>query len=850
MLLEWIKQSNSYNVYDTETILSIKTDLLNNIYVLHRNDFSDDSYHLSLTSLDKDGMYRWSIEKIVSTNESDTLISDIAIDDVGNIYIVYSGYLEGILCIHMIKASIAGSVIWELSEDVVVSISTNMHSYNPRISVDGQGYIYCAYNSAGNSENITDNTGENQTIVLFKLDTDGNLMWITRNDFNTVGTNEIPALVVSENGNCYCAYKTDGYIDEVPEEERYLVTRIVVFKTNSLGVLSWIHESLDFNTNLNCINPEIVIDPEENIYIAYSGAGQLGTDDSETYENEYATIVFSLDAAGECRWAKQSKKFNQRVNIQNPKIAIDLNKNIYVTGGSNTLISGNENSIEGEYDIFMFKLYGDDGSFAWIRQYNEINTSGSDDNLVITCDSYSNVIGSFRTTGALPEETNTGQDIIIFKYNNNLIIPSVLETRVGTLAVVQDTIEKTINIKFEYGPYHDPANITYYFSELVGADNIEETHINITKEDCIISVKLAGLLSDAQQYEYCKFIRLFGNNHVIVYCLNDTIYYRIYENNKWSIQYSFIDKSIIISKIYDVSRNYIIYYDSENNTAMCFNTTLHLFYDIPFHSTTGDNVSFCTDGHTGLIAYYKETIMSGRTKKTLWYYFSDDLETFASSEIIISGLINFGKKPKVFIINEVYYIACLSIGITANTFDKLIILKRNVSGETITWVITSLQRQKVNDFDVCVDSANYYVCYGTPTGLYLFSSEIVSSKTITKTTILETTGSVSNISIGTIFSNILPISYIVTINSINYMKYIEVNLTTKNSMIFSIDSGINLQKLNIIHTDTTYIMYAKTITKMAKFVVDEDQRRNSTFSIDDVAKYISAKYKINMLMSV
>jgi hypothetical protein len=236
---------------------------------------------------------------------------------------------------------------------------------------------------------------------------------------NYYGNNE-RTICCDADGNVYCAYFTDGSISGGSNNGD---CDIVVFKLNTQGNLLWCKQNSVFNTAYNDITPSICCD-NTGIYITYSTYGTVsGGTVPDVYWSECNIVVFKLDMNGEFIWCKENSEFNALndigISTYNlcPLICCDNLNHIYIAYSTDAPVSGGTNI--GINDIVVFKLNCDDGNLMWIKQNATFNTIADDEFATICCD-VSGIYIAYQTYGFASGGSNTGNsDIAIFKLNTD-----------------------------------------------------------------------------------------------------------------------------------------------------------------------------------------------------------------------------------------------------------------------------------------------------------------------------------------------------------------------------------------------------------------------------------------------
>jgi surface protein len=359
----------------------------------------------------------------------------------------------------------SGQTLWVRQS---LDFNTTGSDTAPSIAVDHNGDIFVAFNtngdvSTGYSENPSLIYGEREggdgkyDIVVFKLSgIDGSTRWVRQGlDFNTIQQDLAPAIAVDKLGNVCVVFQTSGgNVSTGSAENPTLIygssegnTDIVVFKLSGEdGSTQWVRQGLDFNTPLFDVEPSIVIDHNNNIFIAFHTNGDVSTGYSENPSLIYGgkeelndIVVFKLlGIDGSTLWVRQGLDFNTSADDEYATIAVDRAGDVFVafmTKGNvsvgysenPSLIYGSGN--EGGFDIVVFKLSGADGTTLWVRQSLDFNTNHVDTFPSIAVDQYGNVFVAFMTYGDVTtgysenpyliygdrEGGNQKFDIVVFK---------------------------------------------------------------------------------------------------------------------------------------------------------------------------------------------------------------------------------------------------------------------------------------------------------------------------------------------------------------------------------------------------------------------------------------------------
>jgi hypothetical protein len=251
------------------------------------------------------------------------------------------------------KINTDGTLLWTRQQS---SFNTSENDANPNIISDTCGNIYIVYQTDGvvSSGSNTNSGGDKLVTVVFKMDTDGNLLWIQQQPtFNANLNNNNQNINIDTNGNIYVVYQTVGLVlgEETPLSGSY----IVIFKMDTNGALLWVKEKALFNTDFNNKNPSVAIDINGHIYVAYDAEGRT-TNGTLTGANDI--VIFKMDTNGNLIWIKQDSSFNTTQYNYNPSIVVDIIGNAYIVYKTSGSITDSSASFS-NFNLAIFKLKPD-----------------------------------------------------------------------------------------------------------------------------------------------------------------------------------------------------------------------------------------------------------------------------------------------------------------------------------------------------------------------------------------------------------------------------------------------------------------------------------------------------------
>ncbi len=234
---------------------------------------------------------------------------------------------------------IAYSTSLSVSAQVWVNRYNGQGDYSDRftaVQTDPAGNVYLA--------GSTVLSGNNQDILVLKLDASGNTVW--RNVFNapSSGVDAALAMTMDASGNIYIT----GYAKFTAS-----ATDIVTIKYNAAGVIQWT-ANYGFTTDQYEQGNSVVVDGSGNVYIA----GQSDPDSTTTVSDDY--VVIKYNSAGVQQWVQRTNGTGNGIDRPS-KIVLDTTGNPVVTGRSDNLVN---------YDYLTVKYNAASGVPLWSVRYD------------------------------------------------------------------------------------------------------------------------------------------------------------------------------------------------------------------------------------------------------------------------------------------------------------------------------------------------------------------------------------------------------------------------------------------------------------------------------------------------
>jgi predicted transcriptional regulator len=449
--LQWIKQQPIMNSPGTDANPSMSVDSSGNIYVSYDTTGTVSggtklgSSDIVIFKMDTNGNVQWIKQQaIMNTTDSDS-DSSIRVDSVGNIYGYYQtngtisgGTQLGGTNIVVFKMDPTGNLIWIKQQVGMAEKDKNPVS----IGIDVSGNTYITYSTTGTVSGGT-NVG-NQDVVVFKMDTNGNMVWIIQQAvMNSSLSDTYPSLALdSSSGSIYVSYQTNGTVSgglNVGSTD-VVVMKLAQFVTPTISSISpstynnaWINVYWNTKNNADSIN--VYRDTQESGATKILVGSSTGTNYSDIVMTSGIYYYFISGVYGGIEtavspaymythvlpvylsWIKQHPLMNTVNDDTNPSIGTDLSGNVYVSYSIlGTLSSGTS---AGAVDIVVSKL-DPNGNIVWIKQQPVMNSASNDTGSSLQIDASGNIYVYYTTFGTVSGGTNIGTfDIVVFKMNPN-----------------------------------------------------------------------------------------------------------------------------------------------------------------------------------------------------------------------------------------------------------------------------------------------------------------------------------------------------------------------------------------------------------------------------------------------
>lgn len=358
--------------------------------------------------------------------------------------IISGGTNTGNNDIILLKLNNNGDVLWTKQNPLFNT--TGLDIQPTSLQIDKQDNMVLSYVtnstvSGGTNAGLRD-------VVIMKMNPSGNILWLKQNPiFNTNSGQFEPSITLDSSGNIYCAY--EGY-DIISGGTNYGLTDIILFKLDGSGNHIWNLQSPLLNTFSFDYAPSIIADNSNNIFLIYRTGGILsgGTFTSNDITTPRDIVVAKISSDGQVLWTKQSPLFNTsgyNTISQSSSMAVDTNNNLYYTWWTNGISFGGTKAGT-EYidaDIVITKI-NNNGEHIWNFQSPIFNTTSTDYYSNLAIDTSNNIYVVFTSYGTVSGGTNIGntlsEDIVVFKLTH---IPKTITKKKTDIIVPYNALLNT-----------------------------------------------------------------------------------------------------------------------------------------------------------------------------------------------------------------------------------------------------------------------------------------------------------------------------------------------------------------------------------------------------------------------
>jgi len=276
------------------------------------------------------------------------------------------------------KRDSAGTEIWTRQ------FGSAANDFANDISTDSSGNSYVVGGTIGTLSGETSSGGTDAFVQ--KRDSAGNIVFTDQ--FGTSGLDIAQGISADSSGNIYLAGRTGGTL---PGQTSAGGFDAFLQKRDSAGNIIWTRQ---FGTSALDVATEVSVDSSGNSYVVGITQGSLSGPNLGNFD----AFVRKYDSAGTVVWTRQ---FGTSAFDQLTGVAVDGSGNAYVAGFTTGSLSGPN---LGNLDAIVRK-YDSAGNVVWTRQFG---TTGADNAIRISADSFGNSYVAGSTAGTLPGESSAG----------------------------------------------------------------------------------------------------------------------------------------------------------------------------------------------------------------------------------------------------------------------------------------------------------------------------------------------------------------------------------------------------------------------------------------------------------
>jgi hypothetical protein len=395
---------------------------------------------------------------------------DITLDSSGNAYCSGStlsnfgeghgagcGGVCGLNDAFVMKLNSSGDLIWLTHLGITTTAPggiNNGDEFCYGVAADSSGNVYCAgYTNSGMGE--ANSGGGNNDAFIMKLDTNGNILWLTQLGAtttaaggNNTGNDFCRDVSVDASGNVYCAGYTTGALGEAHGGG---TNDAFVMKLDTSGNILWLTQLGATTTAAGGNNAgddqclDITVNASGNVYCAGSTTGAMGEVNGGGGNTD--AFVMKLDTNGNILWLTQLGNITKAAGGDNSLIDtcsgidVDSSGNVFCTGSTSGAMG--EANGGGGNDAFTLKL-DSAGNLIWLTQLGATTiTPGGDsafaDNAYgVAVDAAGKIYSIGKTFGSLGEANSGGTDVFVLKLASNGDIEKLTQLGASTVAAGGD----------------------------------------------------------------------------------------------------------------------------------------------------------------------------------------------------------------------------------------------------------------------------------------------------------------------------------------------------------------------------------------------------------------------------
>jgi hypothetical protein len=288
---------------------------------------------------------------------------------------------------------------------------------------DASGNFYFVYRTFGGgvaSGQISPGTSGDRDIILVKMDSNGNTLYVKQTAISGAGNDTNPSIAVDSSGNIYISCITSGTLSGTTEVNVGNHNELAIIKLDTDGNVLWIKQDNTITPSTGgADHSSIAVDNNGFVYVGIN-AGAVISGGSHIGGNDVVIMKLSADT-GARQWLTSGNMLSSAGTEDTPNIAV-VNQSLYLlyrTQNTSSILGGA--AVVGGNDLVLSKFSTADGSRVWIQTGPALSTTQSDNDNSMAVDQNENVYISYSINpGVISGGTAVGgNDIIVLKFDSN-----------------------------------------------------------------------------------------------------------------------------------------------------------------------------------------------------------------------------------------------------------------------------------------------------------------------------------------------------------------------------------------------------------------------------------------------
>ena len=287
---------------------------------------------------------------------------------------------------------------------------------------DASGNFYFVYRTnAGGvaSGQISPGASDGRDIILVKLDSNGNTLYVKQTAISGAANESNPSLAIDSSGNIYISCITSGTLSGTTEVNVGNHNELAIIKLDTDGNVLWIKQDNTITpSTASADHSSIAVDNNGFVYVGFNSAAVIS---GGSYIGAADLVIIKLSAAtGARQWLTSGNMLSSAGGEEFPNIAV-VNQSLYLlyrTNNTSSILGGA--AVVGSIDLVLSKFNTSDGSRVWIQTGPLLSTTASDNDVGMAVDQSENVFVSYSASGVISGGTGAGGiDAIVVKFDSN-----------------------------------------------------------------------------------------------------------------------------------------------------------------------------------------------------------------------------------------------------------------------------------------------------------------------------------------------------------------------------------------------------------------------------------------------